>query len=78
MNILLITARKINFNMAGTTEIELVKSLRRNGNKVTISSPDSNIKEEIMDHIEIKYSRKFGMESYSGGKYLVIIFYQNY
>jgi len=70
MNILLITARKINFNMAGTTEIELVKSLRRNGNKVTICSPDSNIKEEIMNHIEIKYSRKFGMESYSGGKYL--------
>ena len=70
MKITWITARKLNRDLASSTEIGLGNALDYLGNEITIISPSSKLKSINIKHLEIKYWRFIGMETFSGSRYL--------
>ena len=69
MKILWITARRMDTDLAASTEIGISKSLKDNGNILQFISPSKKILNNL-PNIQIKYLKLKGLETLSGGIYL--------
>jgi len=68
LHILWITGRRIESDLAGTTELGLANGLAKHGNKIHLISPDSKKNDSFWKHTLLKRIDIKGLETWSGGR----------